>query len=282
MLNNYAIVDNSDYAHFIGADEDGIGNMVDFFQGFIYSLCIYGTTKTEFPDFDNSATCGDFQCENCPAGPVCLIECNFDQRFDQGLCEDCLEECIYGCKTGDNCNVCSDTLCEDCSGSTADEVVCITCVPNAEYNEDTETCECLPDYTYLSEYHSCSLTCHPNCIVCDGTSDEDCSECDSGFYKQPGSSICKGTCPSGSIKNDDDNTCDLIEDYQACIVFDKDRYSRIADGDSAITAYGGSTQFNQEIEPDDPKPIYLRGNYFDGVDDFMEVAGILVAPTHTI
>lgn len=41
VLNEYAIDDAADYDHYIGVDKDSSGNLVDFFEGFIYKLCFY-------------------------------------------------------------------------------------------------------------------------------------------------------------------------------------------------------------------------------------------------
>lgn len=59
VLDNYAIIDNSAWDHFIGADADSAGNMANFFQGFIYGVCIHTVTKIDFTDFDPAPDCGD-------------------------------------------------------------------------------------------------------------------------------------------------------------------------------------------------------------------------------
>jgi len=59
----------------------------------------------------------------------------------------------------------------------------------------------------------------------------------------------------------------------------------LAEGHTDISASGGTNALNaygEEKDIDDPVPIYLRGMYFDGTDDFMTVTGIVVSLTHTI
>jgi len=40
LLTTYAIEDSSDYEHFIGVDKDDSKKFVNFFEGFIYKICI--------------------------------------------------------------------------------------------------------------------------------------------------------------------------------------------------------------------------------------------------
>ena len=241
-LNNYAIEDSSDYEHFIGVDRDDNKDFANFFQGFIYSFCINQYTKkveegvsTDFTDFEAGLCSGNFVASVTPVtvdGPVCLIECNYNQLLEADVCQICIDECSEGCRNRQNCNVCEDQLCGDCSCQHFNNG-CTTCIDSAEFN-DQGLCECIENYAYNADFHACTLSCDSSCVICDGPSDEECSVCADNFFLQPGSTICKPTCPSGSIKNTADNTCELVDDYEACITFDKLRYHRIAAGDSDI------------------------------------------------
>jgi len=177
----------------------------------------------------------------------------------------------------ENCNLCADDLCEDCVGMTFEDG-CNTCVENGVFNEDG-ACECIEDHIYNAEDHLCKMTCHPDCDTCTDIDIFSCSECSVGYYLQPDTTICLPSCPSGSTPVG--TICELIPEYKACITFDHVRYTRDATGDEAITSKGGDTA-GPDKESNDPMPIYLRGNWYDGVDDYTEIMGLHVHLNFTI
>jgi hypothetical protein len=63
------------------------------------------------------------------------------------------------------------------------------------------------------------------------------------------------------------------------VQFDHTYLEKSFTGDANISVIGGETV---EAEDDDPLPIYKRGAWFDGVDDFIKISGLVVSIEHTI
>ena len=86
--------------------------------------------------------------------------------------------------------------------------------------------------------------CDEACLVCSGSSNFYCQECESGYFKQLNSEVCLPYCPSGYRELPESNSCERLEDYPYCVAFDT------KDSAGSLTTY------------------YRRGIYFDGASTF--------------
>ena len=81
-----------------------------FYTGFIYELCftpIVDPTLIPNPEFE----CLEGSlCVVCPIGPVCLINCEYNEYWQEGTCQTCEEECA-ACVRANSCNPCLDSQC---------------------------------------------------------------------------------------------------------------------------------------------------------------------------
>ena len=80
--------------------------LVDYFQGFIYSLAIYFSS----PALDSLETAVCDNCSICPSSGICIPTCNITTYYSD-LVVDCLPcniLCVNGCRNSDNCNLCYD------------------------------------------------------------------------------------------------------------------------------------------------------------------------------
>ena len=216
----------------------------------------------------------------CPDddGPVCLMECDFDEfRTAQGFCSECEPECDTGCRRGDNCNVCFDEECDVCLGFEPEDE-CVTCIEGAVKTEGD--CECTIGLNYVSDKHECNDICHPACFDCDDINFYDCDECEEGHFFW-GGRICRSECPTGTSENPATKACDDIPGSESCFVFD-----RIAYMWNDLENYGvqlqGGINASVGFEEDDPFPIYRRGVWFDGVNNFFQVTGLVLNHSFTI
>ena len=249
-----------------------------FYTGFIYEFCMYNECLTETDSFiDPNPEC-DYEtgfCKSCPID-TCLIDCEYDQFLnDQGLCKNCDADCEEGCVREDNCNPCLDPECAVCDTWET----CETCKENATKDEN-EDCTCDSGYFYDSELDICQQ-CHSTCSSCYDEDQLSCTACIDGYYTQPDADLCLEACPSGwreSTSGDPtENTCVYVEDYEACYIFDTDR-ADVTVGD--ITLLSGPTDAE---ETQDPLPLYQRGMYFDGTQDFMSFTpGLILHHTFTL
>jgi hypothetical protein len=60
----------------------------NFYQGFIYKLCLSNFVSTDFNDVDPTPECTIGHCTTCPLGD-CLIECAWDEYLVSGNCTQC-------------------------------------------------------------------------------------------------------------------------------------------------------------------------------------------------
>lgn len=210
-----------------------------------------------------------------PIGPECLLECNYDQRFNGTSCANCLPDCTEGCTNADNCSPCEEAECLLCPSFLG---TCTECVPNAQLTPPN-TCECDENFLYDPVDHACERICHPYCEVCPvDITNYNCAECKTDHFMLPRSTICYDFCQNGL--EEVGKTCERTEGYQACVKFDKRFLEKTITGDANIRTQGGE---NIDIEQaDDPLPIYKRGLWMDGVDDFVNLFGLTVALEHTV
>ena len=147
--------------------------------------------KTGFFLQPSSTTCAD----ECPSGywkdttnHICA-PCN-------AACTTCLDETNTQCST---CNT-NYYLQPPPAGTTCDS----TC-PNGYWRDDTIN-KCQP--------------CHNSCSICTGPGNDQCSACNSGFFRQPAPSdtTCLNSCPVGYWKDTDTNVCTSCQGWcSVCI-----------------------------------------------------------------
>mgnify|MGYP003878693857 FL=1 len=106
--------------------------------------------------------------------------------------------CQYCAPCSEGCSACSGGLESECYGCQSgyfrqpDSQACATTCPDP-YNPDPAT-------------KSCKL-CHDYCAECFGTTVDECTSCNTGYYLQPSSTTCAESCPPGSSTDSSTNTC---------------------------------------------------------------------------
>jgi hypothetical protein len=94
---------------------------------------------------------------------------------------------------------------------------------------------------------------------------------------QPGSTICLQHCPTGYEEDEENSACiGVAPEEISCVKFDKSEcydwdYNPEDPSEFAVNYFGGLSATARE--GDEPIPIYLRGLWFDGVDDLLTVTG---------
>ena len=198
------IYDYESYYHYLGAEQEvessvtsgstpfPVSQIDNFYTGFIWQVCLYTNYISNFSDIIGGP-CEQAECQVCPKD-ICLMDCDWNQFRDPILqvCDQCRIDCEEGCQNDYNCNVCLDEQCADCPKWSD----CNSCIQNAGFVGDD--CECLPTFTYNPEFNSCT-TCAPECEVCSGSTNLECSVCADGFNLQKDSNVCLTNCPTGLI-----------------------------------------------------------------------------------
>lgn len=132
-------------------------------------------------------------------------------------------------------------------------------------------CEC--DKVYVWEDNVCQ-TCHFTCSQCESDSRYECTECAEGYVMQPGSKFCATQCPTGYTLENKNCVGAVIE--AACGEFDSqlvDYTLNTSNPPTQITSVGGTS---------DPTPAYLRGMWYDGVNDESLVENMALHHTFTL
>ena len=156
---------------------------------------------------------------------------------------------------------------------------CTDCIDLASPTGEDGDCVCNSGYVYDIAAFKCVM-CHEACAICDSAYFFDCTECKDGFFLQRNSTICLAYCPSGTIPNEELNICetDDSDDVAFCANFE----SKLVVVQSAydITIVNGSDPDGPDSS--DPIPIYLRGLYFDGVDDYLTINNLVLSSDFTL
>ena len=242
--------------------------MASFYSGFIWEICYQPYAVVTFVD---DGPCTRSRCDNCPEGPVCLIDCEWYQWLDGEICTDCDSDCADGCIREENCNPCFDDTCAFCPAWED----CQECIDNAELNEDF--CECSKGF-YYEEWTDQCLRCDLRCANCTDDTIWSCEECKEGFYLHRDEAICRPHCPTGYDTDGLTHSCagDPINVF--CLTFDKPDLEWLTAYD--VTLRSGHNPGARE--DDDPVPIYNRGMWLDGENDCMEFNGLSLNPTFTL
>ena len=134
---------------------------------------------------DNCTSCPDGfmkvdnTCQGCPSNcKECnnegCVTCNEHYYETEGECGECGTKCLH-CK--------DQTTCIDCELHyyANDQGACQECGPNCDKCESDKKCtDCYPEY-FASESGSCEK-CAEVCHECSGPTENDCLDCDEGYY----------------------------------------------------------------------------------------------------
>ena len=265
--------DSLSYIHLLGAEQNFIVSSgiiyANFYNGFIYRLCISNRPEVDFPDDIDTPTCPDTDfCTSCPSDPICLIDCDFNQHLSHethGTCVDCDSTCTTGCVRDRNCNPCIDNLCAVCP--TWD--VCEQCLDNATLDPP---CECDEEFYEVND--ACD-PCDARCAECIGPNNTDCFVCNDGFFKQDIYDTCIDRCPTGCTTNGPPkNSCTCDDNTPVfCVTFPNLFLENWFDSVNSIRVVAG---YEDTIEGSEPSPISDRGVYFDAVDDHLQIENIML------
>lgn len=220
-VNPMMFTDDPTHGKLIGAENnvEMPGSFVKktFYVGMLWNFCVYGTYKEPHDEFIAPPdSCGVNECVDCPAGPECLIDCEWNEFRDPDTfeCLPCKEDCLEGCMVAENCNVCTNEKCAVCPEWEG----CEECIENAEFRPEPD-CQCIESYSYDSETNTCSQ-CHPACKECDLADDISCTSCNEGYYLVPDTSICMQHCPTGYTEDPATATCiGETPDEVSCVIF---------------------------------------------------------------
>lgn len=173
----------------LGADEQ----FTSIYQGFMYNFETYNYVPKINEMVKLGTKCD--KCDICPPSGACLSNCEADQIYDstKKACMSCPNECPTSCKSYDNCNMCADEYCLECTSydlysctkcEAPYEVknsICIPCSLGFFYNSNTLYCEvCDQVCLGCSSYSTCT-----SCKDHSSLSKSSTCSCDKGYsYNQ--------------------------------------------------------------------------------------------------
>ena len=127
-----------------------------------------------------------------------------NSTFDSGFCIGTtqMQNVELACT---HCNSC-DPSCDVCSDSSNSQ--CSSCNLGYFLQPSFMGCDsgCPPGFYGNSNNGECAY-CHQSCASCSGSGSTACTSCNVNYYRQPNSSACLGTCPSGYYQNNVSNVC---------------------------------------------------------------------------
>ena len=156
-LSKGPFTDNLNSTMIIGAD----GSLLNFFNGFIYSLEIY----LQMPQISNLAI--ENECDSClvcPSSGICIPNCNIYTFYNETilLCMECRVDCANGCRTQDNCTLCVDHNCVSCSSFNTNS--CTECANN--YQVENNACSICNSSTFYDPLQKICENCIYPCEKC--------------------------------------------------------------------------------------------------------------------
>ena len=253
--------DSTNNKHIIGAQKINLDEYINYFEGYIWQMCVYQYELLNIPDLIDNHCAEDWTCTSCAKDAPCLVNCLPSEGYDETGCVPCLDECDF-CYRGTDCNLCVDPLCTDCPGFEGCEVD--GCSENAQLDEKG-VCDC--DESYVAVGTQCEA-CADACLECNAPDDNtECSGCKEGTVLLH--AICLPQCPSGIEVFADTNECNEQPVQVVRFEFNDQRRTDFVSG--SYTAQGGSTPDTGDIEDDDPLPVYKRGLWFDGEDAYLSI-----------
>ena len=201
-----------------------------------------------------------------------------DEYFSDSECLPCNAICDSGCVRDSNCNKCIDDECE--ANSCKDWESCESCIPNAELVDGN--CQCRDTYFYNPENDTCDR-CSDGCLICEDDTNCTCSVCMTGYYLIANHTICVPECPTGYTANFSSNTCEGTSPYLAYVfLFDQNELDYTANNGITRHVSGNSEGGIQARDAHDPIPLYKRGMYYDGEDNYSEILDATLNPDFTI
>ena len=236
-------------------DEIVIGSDTSFsnnFVGFLFKVEVFNYAKLVFEDIQ---FCGELGEQISPAD-ICLSDCGRDHYpLEDGTCGICRPDCLNGCVRHENCNLCKDEACLMCQ-SFYDE--CEHCIEFAQFDQKG-MCQCNDAYVYNPSKHICEKSCHKGCTDCILRQNQfACHTCKNGWFLQENSTTCLEFCPwgfqsEGTLCVRDEKTTQLFYEFK--------------DKTPIVVARG------------EPTIIYKRGMFFDGINNYIEHAHLLIHHT---
>lgn len=147
----------------------GFGDQIDYYQGFIYEFSIYIDPLTN--DKVVSSSC--VGCDICPVNLKCIPNCRINQFFDENFndCQPCNINCETGCVRGQNCILCLNPHCINCSNYYIG--LCTQCTYNFELIDGN--CEQCKEDTFYDLSSSKCIKCSGLCLTC--SSKDHCLTC---------------------------------------------------------------------------------------------------------
>jgi hypothetical protein len=282
-------IDDRAYFHVLGAG----------FTGYVYEICFYTFSVHSWANIDLDSSCtDDVECDVCPLTDqtICLSTCPLDTYIGPDKqCLACSDDCATGCLREHDCRSCLELLCEDCTHweTEAIDETCNACVDNAEVDATSKVCECTGDTVYFTELEECGecsahcLTCNSDqdctdcedgyyldtdstpvkctkcsseCSSCTGGTPDSCQDCNLGYFKLPNTDICGTTCPTMTSYDFGESTCDDTTEQSVCFEFDSKVFELDDQGTGVELVSLSSYQ--------DPVPVYERGFYFSASSSF--------------
>ncbi|OMJ84684.1 hypothetical protein SteCoe_14141 [Stentor coeruleus] len=193
---------------------------------------------------------------------TCLPDCSIDTYYNTTLkkCDKCLPRCLT-CTSSYQCNLCDDPLCWSCSDSSS----CELCKVNSGLID--KKCSCDRNYIYNADKEECEeMVCFYGCYKCTNTTVYDCISCDVGYTFKNSKCL---KIPTGYILKDKE----YIEsnDIVFSVTLNKIQ-GLIKDDENMIPILtGNSIDFYPNYDSEDPRPVPMRGYYFDGISSILRL-----------
>ena len=135
----------------------------------------------------------DYTSKSCQECHNFCLKCSgngFWQDAGSKQCQPCHAYCSI-CTSASNtdCTVCNSGFFLQPSSTTCSD----SCPTGYGKNCATKTC----------------VLCDTSCLACTGSTSDECSVCNTGYFLQPDSTTCLSSCPDGSWPNSVSNTCEL-------------------------------------------------------------------------
>jgi hypothetical protein len=173
----------------------------------------------------------------------------------------CAKNCSHGCVRSSDCNLCLDPLCQDCSHWDN----CNACLVNAEMDA-LGVCHCNDHMFFNKSSLKCEF-CHEHCETCTGRGLYECVQCAGVLYKTEGT-ICVDECASGMKVSPDTESCTpKTRTSPSKVTFNRN--------DTALDM----TEF---LAVAHATPIYLRGLWFNGLNNYIELEEFVLNPTFSL
>ncbi|KAL4488331.1 hypothetical protein ABPG72_019181 [Tetrahymena utriculariae] len=159
---------------------------------------------------NNQCSCKDGYIENNPKTDSCKINCHPSCQNCNGNAENQCTQCDSSKNrvlTANSTCICKDRFnqdssgkcvqcniyCKTCKGPSENE--CLSCQDNTNREFKNNQCLCKDGYTEDSpKTDSCKILCHPSCLSCSGSEENQCTQCDSSKNRvlyQSNSCVCK-------------------------------------------------------------------------------------------